>query len=50
LSSAPAIERETRRYKYLDLLINIFVVVLIVSNLIAPKFVPLGSWLVFSAA
>jgi hypothetical protein len=43
-------EREAPRYKYLDLLINIFVVVLIVSNLIAPKFVPLGSWLVFSAA
>jgi len=50
LSSAPAIERDTRQYKYLDFLINIFVVVLIVSNLIAPKFVPLGSWLVFSAA
>jgi hypothetical protein len=43
-------EREAPRYKYLDLLISIFVVVLIVSNLIAPKLVPLGSWLVFSAA
>jgi hypothetical protein len=31
-----------RQYRYLDLLINIFVVVLIVSNLIAPKSVPIG--------
>jgi hypothetical protein len=38
-----------RQYRYLDLLINIFVVVLIVSNLIAPKLVPLGK-LRFSAA
>ncbi len=40
---------ETRRYKYLELLINIFVVVLIVSNLIAPKPVDVG-WMTFSAA
>jgi len=39
----------TRNYRYLDLLINIFVVVLIVSNLIAPKFVAVG-WFRFSAA
>ncbi len=39
----------SRQYRYLDLLINIFVVVLIVSNLIAPKMVPLGR-LRFSAA
>src|ERR1700678_1034801 len=38
-----------RQYRYLDLLINIFVVVLIVSNLIAPKFVAVG-WFRFSAA
>jgi queuosine precursor transporter len=50
LSSAPAVERASAQYKYLALLINIFVVVLIVSNLIAPKFVPLGSWFVISAA
>lgn len=37
------------KYRYLDLLINIFVVVLIVSNLIAPKFVAVG-WFRFSAA
>ena len=39
----------SRRYRYLDLLINIFVVILIVSNLIAPKFVAAGP-LRFSAA
>ncbi len=39
----------SRQYRYLDLLINIFVVVLIVSNLIAPKFVAVG-WFRFSAA
>src|ERR1700692_2335502 len=38
-----------KQYRYLDLLINIFVVVLIVSNLIAPKFVAVG-WFRFSAA
>jgi len=40
---------EPRQYRYLDILINIFVVVLIVSNLIAPKFVAAG-WFRFSAA
>jgi len=38
-----------RQYRYLDLLITIFVVILIVSNLIAPKFVAVG-WFRFSAA
>lgn len=38
-----------KQYRYLDLLINIFVVVLIVSNLIAPKMVLAGG-LKFSAA
>jgi len=38
-----------KHYRYLDILINIFVVVLIVSNLIAPKFVAVG-WFRFSAA
>jgi uncharacterized integral membrane protein (TIGR00697 family) len=41
--------RGVRQYRYLDLLINIFVVVLIVSNLIAPKLVPFGTFR-FSAA
>jgi uncharacterized integral membrane protein (TIGR00697 family) len=38
-----------RQFKYFDILINIFVVILIVSNLIAPKFVAVG-WFRFSAA
>jgi uncharacterized integral membrane protein (TIGR00697 family) len=42
-------ERDTRQYKYLHLFINIFVVILIVSNLIAPKLVDLWG-LTFSAA
>lgn len=42
-------EQGARQYRYLDVLINVFVVVLIVSNLIAPKFVALG-WFRFSAA
>jgi queuosine precursor transporter len=42
-------ERVPRPYRYLDLLVNIFLVVLLVSNLIAPKFVAVG-WLKFSAA
>jgi len=33
---------DSRQYRFLDLLINIFVVVLIVSNLIAPKSVAIG--------
>jgi uncharacterized integral membrane protein (TIGR00697 family) len=37
MSALPA-----RQYRYLDFLINIFVVVLIVSNLIAPKSVAIG--------
>ncbi len=42
-------EHGAKQYRYLDVLINIFVVVLIVSNLIAPKFVAFG-WFRFSAA
>jgi queuosine precursor transporter len=38
-----------KQYKYLPVLINIFVVILIVSNLVAPKFVAVG-WFRFSAA
>lgn len=51
LGSAAAAARghRARQYRYLDLLINVFVVVLIVSNLIAPKFVAAG-WFRFSAA
>lgn len=38
-----------KQYKYLPVLINIFVVILIVSNLVAPKFVAMGPFR-FSAA
>lgn len=41
--------RATGSYRYLDLLVNLFVVVLLVSNLVAPKFVAAG-WFRFSAA
>ena len=43
------VDLTVKQYRYLDLLINIFVVVLIVSNLIAAKFVAVG-WFRFSAA
>ena len=43
------LERGPRQYRYLEILINIFLVVLIVSNLIAPKFAAIGP-LKFSAA
>lgn len=51
MATAAATERHPgiRQYRYLDVLINVFVVVLIVSNLIAPKFVAVG-WFRFSAA
>jgi hypothetical protein len=39
----------TRQYRYLNLLINIFVVVLIVSNLIAPKMVAAGRFRISAA-
>ena len=48
-AAAVVMERDVRQYRYLDLLINVFLVVLIVSNLIAPKFVAMGR-LKFSAA
>jgi hypothetical protein len=48
-ATVTAQDRATGQYRYLDLLINIFVVVLVVSNLIAPKFVAVG-WFRFSAA
>jgi hypothetical protein len=48
-ATVTAQDKATGQYRYLDLLINIFVVVLVVSNLIAPKFVAVG-WFRFSAA
>jgi len=52
--AAAAVKRVTsdpadRRYKYLDLLINIFVVVLIVSNLVAQKFTDFGPFKISAA-
>lgn len=38
-----------RKYRYLDLLINIFVVILIVSNLVAQKFAAFGPFRVSAA-
>jgi uncharacterized integral membrane protein (TIGR00697 family) len=38
-----------KQYKYLPVLINVFVVILLVSNLVAPKFVAVG-WFRFSVA
>jgi uncharacterized integral membrane protein (TIGR00697 family) len=38
-----------RQYKYLDLLINIFVVILIVSNLVAQKFTEFGPFEISAA-
>ena len=47
--AAAVSEPSPRQYKYLDLLINIFVVVLIVSNLVAQKFTQFGPFKVSAA-
>ena len=47
--AAMAANPSERQYKYLDLLINIFVVVLIVSNLVAQKFTQFGPFKVSAA-
>ena len=47
--AAIAVDTSARQYKYLDLLINIFVVVLIVSNLVAQKFTQFGPFKVSAA-
>jgi uncharacterized integral membrane protein (TIGR00697 family) len=44
-----ALLQSDHRYKYLDTLITLFVVVLLVSNIVAPKFFAIG-WLRISAA
>lgn len=49
MAFAAALSRPDRQYKYLDLLINIFVVVLIVSNLVAQKFTEFGRFTVSAA-
>lgn len=48
-TATPRSAQPVRQYRYLDLLINIFVVVLLVSNLIAAKLTQFGP-LIFSAA
>jgi queuosine precursor transporter len=48
-SSIDALMQSDHRYKYLDTFITLFVVVLLVSNIIAPKFFAIG-WLRISAA
>jgi uncharacterized integral membrane protein (TIGR00697 family) len=48
-ASAMVKDPGARSYKYLDLLINIFVVVLIVSNLVAQKFTQFGPFKVSAA-
>lgn len=47
--AAIATQETPRQYKYLDLLINIFVVVLIVSNLVAQKFTEFGPFKISAA-
>jgi uncharacterized integral membrane protein (TIGR00697 family) len=42
-------ERELVRFKYYDVLVSAFVAVLMVSNIVAPKFIAIG-WLRFSGA
>jgi uncharacterized integral membrane protein (TIGR00697 family) len=50
MAFAAAVKDPTARsYKYLDLLINIFVVVLIVSNLVAQKFTEFGPFKISAA-
>ena len=44
-----ALLRSDHRYKYLDTLITLFVVVLLIANIVAPKFFAIG-WLRISAA
>jgi uncharacterized integral membrane protein (TIGR00697 family) len=49
MAFAAALSRPGRQYKYLDLLINVFVVVLIVSNLVAQKFTEFGPFKISAA-
>jgi uncharacterized integral membrane protein (TIGR00697 family) len=47
--AALAVPQPDRQYKYLDVLINVFVVVLIVSNLVAQKFTQIGPFKIGAA-
>lgn len=47
--TAPLPDRELVKYKYYDMLVSAFVAILMVSNIVAPKFIAIG-WLRFSGA
>lgn len=47
--TVPAPDRELAKYKYYEMLVSAFVAVLMVSNIVAPKFIAIG-WLRFSGA
>ncbi len=49
VKTVSAQEREAVQYKYYDVLVSAFVAVLMVSNIVAPKFIAIG-WLRFSGA
>jgi uncharacterized integral membrane protein (TIGR00697 family) len=49
MAQATTVRQPEPQYKYLDLLINIFVVVLIVSNLVAQKFTEVGPFKISAA-
>ena len=49
IKTALAPDRELAKYKYYDMLVSAFVAVLMVSNIVAPKFIAIG-WLRFSGA
>jgi uncharacterized integral membrane protein (TIGR00697 family) len=49
LDIVPAPEHSPQKFKYYDMLVSAFVAVLIVSNIVAPKFIAIG-WLRFSGA
>lgn len=49
IKTAPAPDRKLVQFKYYDMLVSAFVAVLMVSNIVAPKFIAVG-WLRFSGA
>lgn len=49
MKTVPAPDRELGKFKYYDMLVSAFVAVLMVSNIVAPKFIAIG-WLRFSGA
>ncbi len=49
LETIPAPEHSPQKFRYYDMLVSAFVVVLLISNIVAPKFIAIG-WLRFSGA